>query len=316
MTARVGVSPGAPLDVLVGERGVPAPERRRARRAGGGGGGGGVGGGGGGGGGGASVVSTGSTASVVVERVAAAATMATEAVAVCSALMAVPAQTAAVAAQPPEGEAWDSARLLRSVVVGAVSVRAVRAQARSAVPESLVSAAVAAGDPPRRLSVPRGVTAGPEPVSAVRDSRAAAVLVVPAAGRAGTAGPVRALLPTPLAAVAAAVSVSAVAAWARNDAGGGGGGYGAGGGAGIAAGSVIGGGGGGSSFVVAGATNVSSAASARTDDGQVTISYDPGTDSCPASPTSTAPISAVKWAEIHWIAITDFDRSRTPSAQN
>jgi len=41
-----------------------------------------------------------------------------------------------------------------------------------------------------------------------------------------------------------------------------------------------GGGGGGSSFVVADATNVSSGLSARTGDGQVTITYDPATDRC------------------------------------
>ena len=41
------------------------------------------------------------------------------------------------------------------------------------------------------------------------------------------------------------------------------------------------GGGGGSSFVVAGATDVSSGVSTRTGDGQVIISYDPATDSCP-----------------------------------
>jgi hypothetical protein len=34
--------------------------------------------------------------------------------------------------------------------------------------------------------------------------------------------------------------------------------------------------------VVAGATNVSSAPSTRTGDGQVTITYDPTTDSCPS----------------------------------
>jgi hypothetical protein len=37
----------------------------------------------------------------------------------------------------------------------------------------------------------------------------------------------------------------------------------------------------GSSFVAAGATNVTSAASSRTGDGQVTITFDPTTDSCP-----------------------------------
>jgi hypothetical protein len=53
----------------------------------------------------------------------------------------------------------------------------------------------------------------------------------------------------------------------------------------------VNGGGGGSSFVAVGATDVTSAASALTGDGQVTISYDPATDSCPTEPpaTPTAP---------------------------
>jgi hypothetical protein len=61
---------------------------------------------------------------------------------------------------------------------------------------------------------------------------------------------------------------------------GGGGGYGGGGGA-VSA----GGGGGGSSFGPASATSV---VSSRTGDGQVTISYDPSTDSCP-TPIVVAP---------------------------
>ena len=61
-------------------------------------------------------------------------------------------------------------------------------------------------------------------------------------------------------------------------AGGGGAGYGAGGGA---AGDSGGSGGGGSSFVAAGALSQSSAVSARTGNGQVTITYDPVADACP-----------------------------------
>jgi len=64
-----------------------------------------------------------------------------------------------------------------------------------------------------------------------------------------------------------------------------GGGYGAGGGA-----TNQGGGGGGSSFEAAGATNVfPPTLSTRTGDGQVTISYDPATDSC-STPVAAAPI--------------------------
>jgi hypothetical protein len=65
--------------------------------------------------------------------------------------------------------------------------------------------------------------------------------------------------------------------------GGGGAGYGAGGGAGGNGSS----GGGGSSFVAATATIVSPPVqSSRPGDGQVTISYDPSTDSCPIAPAA------------------------------
>jgi hypothetical protein len=43
----------------------------------------------------------------------------------------------------------------------------------------------------------------------------------------------------------------------------------------------VGGGGGGSSFAAVGATGTTSGISARTGNGQVTITYDPSTDSCP-----------------------------------
>ena len=65
--------------------------------------------------------------------------------------------------------------------------------------------------------------------------------------------------------------------------GGGGGGFGGGGGGG----GNFSGGAGGSSFIAAGATNVSSAASTLTGDGQVTITFDLATDSCPPTPTTT-----------------------------
>jgi hypothetical protein len=74
--------------------------------------------------------------------------------------------------------------------------------------------------------------------------------------------------------MAAASSGGGASAVAASGAGGGGG-YGGGGGGGP------GGGGGGSSFAVANATNVSSGPSTRSADGQVTITYDPSTDSCP-----------------------------------
>ncbi|MGH9025380.1 MAG: hypothetical protein ACRDWD_04590, partial [Acidimicrobiia bacterium] len=71
---------------------------------------------------------------------------------------------------------------------------------------------------------------------------------------------------------------------------GGGGGYGGGGGNS----GNFGGGAGGSSFVAAGATNVTSSASSRTGDGQVTITFDATTDSCPPTPTPGAvPVQAV-----------------------
>jgi hypothetical protein len=54
-----------------------------------------------------------------------------------------------------------------------------------------------------------------------------------------------------------------------------------------------GGGGGGSSFVIAGATNVSSALSTLTPDGQVTITYDPTTDGCPTPTASPAAVIGV-----------------------
>src|ERR1700730_7748371 len=50
-------------------------------------------------------------------------------------------------------------------------------------------------------------------------------------------------------------------------------------------------GGGGSSFATAAATDVSSGANSRTGDGQVTISFDPATDSCP-TPASTPAVVA------------------------
>jgi hypothetical protein len=37
---------------------------------------------------------------------------------------------------------------------------------------------------------------------------------------------------------------------------------------------------------VTGATNVSSATSSRAGDGQVTVTFDPATDTCPAAPTA------------------------------
>jgi cold-inducible RNA-binding protein len=62
--------------------------------------------------------------------------------------------------------------------------------------------------------------------------------------------------------------------------GGGGGGYGGGGGAG----GDFEGAAGGSSFMAAGATDVTSSASSRAGDGQVTITFDAATDTCPSPP--------------------------------
>jgi hypothetical protein len=83
--------------------------------------------------------------------------------------------------------------------------------------------------------------------------------------------------------------------------GGGGGGYGGGGGAsGFTPGpepESPGGGGGGSSFVTAAATILSSGISSRTGAGQVTISYDPLTDSCTSATTPVAADDAYSTTE-------------------